>query len=433
NEGVEYACAPVEPPAPAPATTAPTTTLPTETTLEPREPPTFTPTLPRTPPPVVKPPKSAGPQVRERPRPKRKRKQEVKPPAPVFRPPPLVSARLTAGGYVFPVFGPAAFVDTFGAGRAVVGWHHGEDIFAPQGAPVLAVADGTVFSVGWNDVGGNRLWLRDRQGNEFYYAHLSAFSTLAVDGAHVRAGAVLGFIGNTGDAETTPPHLHFEIHPVGLLSLGYDGVVNPNPFLSAWRRVEDVPLGAAALVFTPNARAGQPAAPVPGAILLQSSDISTASGLQPGSLQAAVEEPLDASEMPPVAELVLGRAPLSSAASRANTEAELRARAVEFARSVSTDPLDKGVWDTLAQCEAGGNWATDTGNGYAGGLQFAPGTWFAYGGTAYAPSPALASRSEQIAIARLVLAGQGWRAWPACSAKLGLQTGERRPSILDAR
>ena len=69
-----------------------------------------------------------------------------------------------------------------------VGWHHGEDIFAPLGAPLLAVADGTVFSVGWNELGGYRLWLRDHQGNQFYYAHLSAFSPLAVDGSEVRAG-----------------------------------------------------------------------------------------------------------------------------------------------------------------------------------------------------------------------------------------------------
>ena len=60
---------------------------------------------------------------------------------------------------------------------------------------------GTVFSVGWNDLGGYRLWLRDRQGNQFYYAHLSAFSPLAVDGTEVRAGDVIGFVGNTGDAQ----------------------------------------------------------------------------------------------------------------------------------------------------------------------------------------------------------------------------------------
>ena len=113
--------------------------------------------------------------------------------------------------------------------RAGVGWHHGEDIFAPLGAPLLAVADGTIFSVGWNDRGGYRLWLRDRQGNQFYYAHLSAFSPLAVDGNEVKAGDVIGFVGNTGDAQSTPYHLHFEIHPVGLLPIGYDGVVNAVP------------------------------------------------------------------------------------------------------------------------------------------------------------------------------------------------------------
>ena len=79
------------------------------------------------------------------------------------RQPPQVTPKLTAGGYVFPVYGPSSFVDTFGAGRSDVsgGWHHGDDIFAPLGAPVLSVASGTVFSVGWNKIGGNRLWVRD--------------------------------------------------------------------------------------------------------------------------------------------------------------------------------------------------------------------------------------------------------------------------------
>jgi murein DD-endopeptidase MepM/ murein hydrolase activator NlpD len=137
--------------------------------------------------------------------------------------PPTVHPPLTAGGYVFPVYGPSSYSDTFGAPRADVSYHHGDDIFGQVGQPLLAVADGTVFSVGWNDIGGNRLWLRDRKGNQFYYAHLSAFSTAARNGAHVKAGTVVGFLGKTGDAEGTPPHLHFEIHPVSLLFLGYDG------------------------------------------------------------------------------------------------------------------------------------------------------------------------------------------------------------------
>jgi murein DD-endopeptidase MepM/ murein hydrolase activator NlpD len=195
--------------------------------------------------------------------------------------------KLTAGPYVFPVFGPVSFTDTFGAFRADTGWHHGDDIFAPLGAPVLAVADGTVFSVGWNDVGGWRLWLRDTQGNEFYYAHLSAYTALAVDGRRVHAGDVLAFVGNTGDAATTPFHLHFEIHPVSLLFLGYDGAVNPTQYLDAWKRLEDIRIrGAVPFSLLPAAAVSN--APTPGAILLGSSDISTANGLDPGSLRRAM-------------------------------------------------------------------------------------------------------------------------------------------------
>ena len=211
-------------------------------------------------------------------------------PAPGFPPvrqPPEVTPKLTAGGYVFPVYGPSSFVDTFGAARGDIssGWHHGDDIFAPLGAPLLAVASGTVFSVGWNKVGGNRLWLRDGQGNLFYYAHLSAFSPLAVNGSQVNAGDVVGFVGNTGDAQGTPYHLHFEVHPVGLLGLGYDGAVNPTSYLLAWKHLQDVSF-AGGDAWAPLHSLGN--APKPGAILLTASDISTADGLVPGSLQRAV-------------------------------------------------------------------------------------------------------------------------------------------------
>jgi murein DD-endopeptidase MepM/ murein hydrolase activator NlpD len=202
---------------------------------------------------------------------------------------PNVTPKLTASRYVFPVYGPSAYGDTFGAPRGDVsgGWHHGDDIFAPLGAPVLAVADGTVFSVGWNDIGGWRLWLRDRQGNEFYYAHLSAYTALAVNGRRVHAGDVLGFVGNTGDASTTPFHLHFEVHPVSLLFLGYDGAVNPTKYLDAWKRLEDIKIRAAVpFVSLPGAVTSN--APTPGAILLEANDISTANGLDPDSLRRAM-------------------------------------------------------------------------------------------------------------------------------------------------
>lgn len=80
-----------------------------------------------------------------------------------------------------------------------------------------------------------------------------------------------------------------------------------------------------------------------------------------------------------------------------------------------------GVWDAIAQCESGGNWSINTGNGYYGGLQFSYSTWLGYGGGAYAPTANLATREQQIAIAERVLAGQGWGAWPACTSRLGLR------------
>lgn len=77
-----------------------------------------------------------------------------------------------------------------------------------------------------------------------------------------------------------------------------------------------------------------------------------------------------------------------------------------------------GVWDKLAECESGGDWSIATGNGYYGGLQFAPGSWRAAGGSG---NPAAASREEQIRVAENLLGMQGWGAWPACSRKLGLR------------
>ncbi len=82
------------------------------------------------------------------------------------------------------------------------------------------------------------------------------------------------------------------------------------------------------------------------------------------------------------------------------------------------------TWNRLASCESGGNWAINTGNGYYGGLQFAQGTWEGYGGLAYASRADLATREQQIVIAERTLAGQGWGAWPACSAMLGLTSAD---------
>ncbi len=90
----------------------------------------------------------------------------------------------------------------------------------------------------------------------------------------------------------------------------------------------------------------------------------------------------------------------------------------------AANAADEGTWDALAQCESGGNWGINTGNGYYGGLQFSQSTWEANGGSG---SPAAASRDEQIRVAENVLATQGWGAWPSCSAQIGA-SGSAEPS-----
>ena len=80
------------------------------------------------------------------------------------------------------------------------------------------------------------------------------------------------------------------------------------------------------------------------------------------------------------------------------------------------------AWDKLAQCESGGRWDINTGNGFYGGLQFTPSTWRGFGGKEFAASAHQASRAEQIVVAERVLAGQGWDAWPSCSRKTGVRS-----------
>lgn len=87
-------------------------------------------------------------------------------------------------------------------------------------------------------------------------------------------------------------------------------------------------------------------------------------------------------------------------------------------RTAAAPVADGSVWDSIARCESGGNWSINTGNGYYGGLQFTLSSWQGVGGSGY---PHQASREEQIARAEMLLQRQGWGAWPACTAKLGLR------------
>jgi hypothetical protein len=98
----------------------------------------------------------------------------------------------------------------------------------------------------------------------------------------------------------------------------------------------------------------------------------------------------------------------------------------------SADAATTNTWDRLAECESGGNWHTNTGNGYYGGLQFSQGTWNAFDRDEFARRADLASKGEQITVAERVLDAQGWRAWPACARHLGLDSGDKNgtPSVI---
>lgn len=122
----------------------------------------------------------------------------------------------TDASLVFPVAGhtTASVQSLFGVerdgGRRS---HHGIDIFARRGTPVVAVRDGRVTRVQTTGRGGKQVWLRDDVGHNFYYAHLD--SQLVREGQLVQPGDTLGLVGNTGNARTTPPHLHFGIYQGG--------------------------------------------------------------------------------------------------------------------------------------------------------------------------------------------------------------------------
>lgn len=111
----------------------------------------------------------------------------------------------------------------------------------------------------------------------------------------------------------------------------------------------------------------------------------------------------------------------NTALMQATLRSNARPPAAPAAPGAPAAPVDMGsVWDRLAQCESGGNWAINTGNGYYGGLQFNYSTWLSYGGGEFAEYAHLATREQQIAIAERLHAKRGFQPWPGCRAKLGL-------------
>jgi hypothetical protein len=113
------------------------------------------------------------------------------------------------------------------------------------------------------------------------------------------------------------------------------------------------------------------------------------------------------------------RAPTQTARIVARSTAGATAFALPLVGMTTAHAATEEQWDNVAQCESGGNWHINTGNGFYGGLQFTQSTWASYGGREFAPRADLASRGDQITVANRVLHGQGWGAWPVCSRYAG--------------
>jgi len=120
---------------------------------------------------------------------------------------------------------PRQIQDTWGAARSEGRQHEGIDIFAKRGTAVLSTTQGIVLQVGTNNLGGKVVWIVGPDLSRHYYAHLDSYAEQIQAGDWVEAGEVIGYVGNTGNAKNTPPHLHYGIYIQG------QGAINPYPYL----------------------------------------------------------------------------------------------------------------------------------------------------------------------------------------------------------
>ncbi len=139
------------------------------------------------------------------------------------RVPPGWPAHPGAGGQKrsCPVKGPVSFTDTYGAFRSGGRRHQGVDMFAAMGTPVVAIIDGTMLRRETSSLGGMSVYLKGGDGTEYFYTHLSRYSEVTA-GQQVKAGTILGYVGDSGNAAGGPPHLHFEVRSGGV-------PINPTP------------------------------------------------------------------------------------------------------------------------------------------------------------------------------------------------------------
>ena len=125
-------------------------------------------------------------------------------------------------GFICPVAGVTAFVNSWGAPRSGGRTHVGVDMMGPRGIPLVAVANGTI-DTGYGTLGGNVVYVNADYGARFFYAHLDSYPDGLVDGQYVTKGTVIGYMGDTGNPAPGAYHLHFSIYPTG------SGAVNPYP------------------------------------------------------------------------------------------------------------------------------------------------------------------------------------------------------------
>lgn len=132
--------------------------------------------------------------------------------------------------YTFPVLGEVWYEDSFGSDReGGKRKHEGTDLFSKEGAPIISVCSGNIEQLGWNRLGGERVGIRGDDSNYYYYAHLQKIPSELKVGDHIKKGEYIGAMGHTGDALTTPDHLHFGIELVN------GEWINPYSFLLVWQ------------------------------------------------------------------------------------------------------------------------------------------------------------------------------------------------------
>jgi murein DD-endopeptidase MepM/ murein hydrolase activator NlpD len=115
--------------------------------------------------------------------------------------------------------------NTWQAPRGTDRFHQGQDIFAPRGTPILSASEGYIMNIGENSLGGQTVSVVGAGGRVYYYAHLDSYAPQIAEGDYVTTRSVLGYVGTTGNAAGTPPHLHFGVYAPG-------GAINPLPLLT---------------------------------------------------------------------------------------------------------------------------------------------------------------------------------------------------------